>query len=73
MIRVDRVIAVLVFEDLEAFGRDAYVADFDLGPKRDYVDDLEGELASVEVVAVDVVGDVGDVERAEVGDLRKSL
>ena len=73
MIGGDWVIAVLVFEDLEAFGRDAQVADFDLGPEGDDVDDLEGELASIEMVAVDVVGNVRDVKRAEVGNLGKSL
>lgn len=39
----------------------------------DNVQDLEGKFARVEVVAVDVVGDVGDVEAANVGDEGQAL
>lgn len=54
------------FEDLEAFSSDAHVAQFDLGAEGDDVDDLEGELAGIGIAAVDVVGEEGNVQAAEV-------
>jgi hypothetical protein len=37
------------------------------------VEDLVGELARVDVVAVEVVGDVGDVEGADMRDVWEAL
>jgi hypothetical protein len=55
------------FEDLEAFGSDAHVAELDFGPEGDDVDDLQCKFARVGVAAVDVICEEGDVEAAKVG------
>lgn len=60
--------AATILEDLEAFVRDSHVADLDLGPQGDNVDDLERELARVDVGTVDVVGEEGNAEGAKMGD-----
>ena len=54
------------FEDLEAFGSDAHVAEFNLGSQSDNVDDLQCKLARVGIAAVHVICKEGDVEAAEV-------
>jgi hypothetical protein len=57
-----------VLEDFEAFTRDAHVANLDFRAQGDNIDNLEGEFAWVNVGAVDVVGQEGDAEGAEMGN-----
>ena len=52
----------LVLEDFIAFIRYAHVAQLDFGSEDDHVDDLRRELFGVDVGAVDVIGEEGDVE-----------
>ena len=52
---------------------EAHVAELDLRAEVHDVEDLVGEFARVDVVAVRVVGDEGNVERADVWDERQAL
>ena len=52
---------------------EAHVAELDLRAEVHDVEDLVGEFARVDVVAVRVVGDEGDVERADVWNEREAL
>lgn len=52
---------------------EAHVAELDLGAEVHDVEDLVGEFARVDVVAVRVVGDEGYVERADVGNEWQAL
>lgn len=54
------------FENFEAFGSDAHIAELDLGSQGDYVDYLQCQLARIGVAAVDMICEEGDVEAAEV-------
>ena len=52
---------------------EAHVAELDLRAEVHDVEDLVGEFARVDVVAVRVVGDERDVERADVWNEREAL
>lgn len=75
VVGIDTVIVpeILVLDNLEALARQAHVAKLDLGAEGNDVHDLHCEILFLKIRTVRVVGDVRDVEGANVRDHRQSL